>query len=138
LSSTGHRNCRSIITVHINVAPLQQVINNLINNAVDALDHTDNPQIKVNLETKAILPHHIQQPHATENYIHISISDNGPGVERHVLEHIFEPFFTTKEIGKGTGLGLAMAYGTVQSHRGFLTIDSEIGQGSTFHIYLPT
>jgi len=127
------------INAHIDTAQLRQVINNLLNNAADALANTPEPTISIRLQQQVSLPKHLINDHTSViSYAQISIQDNGSGIEKEVLEHIFEPFFTTKEIGKGTGLGLAMAYGTIQSHHGQLTIDSEVGVGSTFHIYLPT
>lgn len=71
------------------------------------------------------------------NYIQLSVSDTGTGIEPEVLKHIFEPFFTTKEEGKGTGMGLAAVYGAVKSHSGAVRVDSAVGEGSTFHLYFP-
>jgi signal transduction histidine kinase len=66
------------------------------------------------------------------------VSDTGDGIPEDVLPRIFEPFFTTKPVGKGTGMGLAAAYGTANSHGGSITVESVVGQGTTFTITLPT
>ncbi len=71
------------------------------------------------------------------DYVLLSVVDNGSGIEKEILDHIFEPFFTSKEIGKGTGLGLAMIYGIVKNHKGLITCDSEPGVGTVFKLYLP-
>lgn len=71
------------------------------------------------------------------NYVRVTVSDTGEGIEPEVLEHIFEPFFTTKGPQKGSGLGLSMVYGLMEQHKGLIDVESTIGLGSAFRIYFP-
>ncbi|MDC7218915.1 MAG: ATP-binding protein [Spirochaetales bacterium] len=70
-------------------------------------------------------------------YIKLMVSDTGTGIDPKIMDKIFEPFFTSKELGKGTGLGLSMVYATIQEHKGAIELFSEVGKGTSFHIYLP-
>ncbi|MDX8410805.1 MAG: response regulator [Mariprofundaceae bacterium] len=131
--------CTASLSINGDVTQLHQVLMNLINNARDAVEGADEPCIAIRLElfqpTEDFL--HRRAYFNVDRYAHLSVEDNGYGIPEDMIEHVFEPFFTTKEIGKGTGLGLAMVYGAIKTHHGFVEVESIAGQGSTFHIYLP-
>jgi len=118
---------------------LHQVLMNLMNNARDAVEHVHDPRITTRLAVfhadDGWLEHHAD--FTPGYYAHLSIEDNGCGIPEQQLEHLFEPFFTTKEVGKGTGLGLAMVFGAIKTHHGFVDVESVPGEGSSFHIYIP-
>jgi len=117
---------------------LHQALLNLISNACDALEQATCPHIVIQLdECRASDKPVIKRRAYADRYAHLSITDNGCGIEPAERQHIFDPFFTTKEPGKGTGLGLAMVYGTVESHHGLIEVTSNDDKGTTFHIYLP-
>jgi len=131
--------CNESLVVNGDATQLHQVLLNLINNARDALDGRADPCITVRLAgfhpDKQFIKHHVD--FSDGEYAHLSVEDNGCGVEEGQLEHLFEPFYTTKEQGKGTGLGLAMSFGAIKTHGGHIEVASTEGIGSTFHIYLP-
>lgn len=117
---------------------LQQVLMNLCINARDAMPDGG----KLCIRTERIDVSRLEsQGHAElkpGQYVRFLVTDTGTGIPPEVQDRIFEPFFTTKEVGTGTGLGLAMAFGVVQQNGGFINCYSEIGFGTTFRIYLPT
>ncbi|MBN4082447.1 response regulator [Mariprofundus ferrooxydans] len=131
--------CADKLLINGDETQLHQVLMNLINNARDALENSDNPSITVQLSRFIPDGAFIQKYGCSqiERYAHISIADNGMGISNEHLEHLFEPFFTTKEEGKGTGLGLSMVFGAIETHKGFIEVESREGEGTTFHIYIP-
>ncbi len=117
---------------------LQQIIMNLGANASHAM-WTKGGTMEIALRAVTVdSPELLPEPDMTPgDYLVLSVSDTGIGMENKVLKRIFEPFFTTKEKGQGTGLGLSMVYGIVKSHKGGIRVTSRPGQGSTFSVFLP-
>ena len=126
----------AIWPVEVDQGQLQQVLLNLFVNAGQAMPGGGDLTLVTN---NLILGEHeakeVGLPPA--RYVRISISDSGIGIDEGTRQRIFEPFFTTKERGHGTGLGLASAYGIIQNHQGTIDVVSQVGEGATFHIYLP-
>lgn len=118
---------------------IQQAMLNLINNAKDALEGRINPEISISLDQFDAPPafRHKHPSLEGEAFACIRVSDNGQGIQPEAIPHLFEPFFTTKEVGKGTGLGLAMVHGSVEIHGGTIEVESTPGEGTSFSIYLP-
>lgn len=118
-------------------AQIQQILMNLCINAQDAMPEGG----KLILKTKNIKSKKIKNPAdsktTTRDYVRLQITDTGAGMNPEIKEQIFEPFFTTKVADKGTGLGLAVVYGIVEQHKGFIEVESEEGKGTTFYIYFP-
>jgi len=131
--------CSDALQVKGDATQLHQVLMNLVNNARDAVEGVDDPCITVRLEPFYADDAFVENRafFNTGVFAHVSVQDNGCGIPAHQIEHLFEPFFTTKEQGKGTGLGLAMVFGAVKTHGGFVEVDSAAGTGATFHIYIP-
>jgi PAS domain S-box-containing protein len=118
-----------------NATQIQQIIMNLGANARDAMDATGG-RLAIHLEVVEVDAASHPALHAGP-YVRLSVRDSGPGIPPDVLARIFEPFFTTKEVGQGTGLGLSVVHGIVESHNGALLVESPPGQGTTFMLYLP-
>jgi len=117
---------------------IHQILMNLGTNAGHAMkDHTG--RLEVRLENFVADAHTVsEQPRLKMGrYVRLSVSDTGTGMDKATMERIFEPFFTTKVQGEGTGLGLAVVHGIMQSHGGVITVYSQPGEGTTFHLYFP-
>ena len=123
--------------IHADPGMLEQVLVNLAVNSRDAMPRGG--QLSISTFAKEINEAYVlRQPEArTGYYVGLSISDTGHGMDSATLGRIFEPFFTTKEIGKGTGLGLATVYGIVKQHHGWVEVESQVGRGTTFTIFIP-
>jgi len=126
-----------LLPIEADPAQMSQVVMNLCLNACDAMPEGG----VLTLETKGVtVDATYAQGHVEAEpgrYVRLSVSDTGTGMSADVQAHLFEPFFTTKPVGKGTGLGLSTVYGIVKAHNGFITVYSELGKGSVFHVHLP-
>jgi two-component system, NtrC family, sensor kinase len=116
-------------------AQLQQVLLNLILNGIHAMPDGGRITLLSFSATAVSVPDGIENP--DQPWVCLQVSDQGSGIEPEVQKLMFDPFFTTKDVGEGTGLGLSIAYGIVQEHGGWITVDSVPGQGSCFRVYLP-
>jgi PAS domain S-box-containing protein len=125
------------LTIMADITQIEQVLMNLAANARDAMPDGGSLVISTDLvrcDDDFITAYGYGKP---GTYALISVDDTGQGMDEKTKERIFEPFFTTKEVGKGTGLGLAMVYGIIEQHEGYINVYSEQGRGTTFKIYLP-
>jgi PAS domain S-box-containing protein len=125
------------LTIMADITQIDQILMNLATNAQDAMPGGGSLIIstgRVELNGEYIKAYGCGTP---GSYALLSVEDTGAGIDEKIRERIFEPFFTTKEVGKGTGLGLAMVYGIVKQHDGYVNVYSEPGRGTTFKILLP-
>jgi PAS domain S-box-containing protein len=128
---------RRVSPVKMDPTQIDQILANLCVNARDAISDTG----RITIETGMVT---VDQAAAAGNpdavageYVVLTVSDNGSGIDPETLAHLFEPFYTTKQVGEGTGLGLATVYGIVTQNNGFVEVSSEVGQGATFTVHLP-
>ncbi len=135
------------ITIHLELAKdlfaieadptqIEQVLLNLCVNAADAMPGGGDMTLKTANVTHEDMKGKLYEPRPG-SYVLLAVTDTGTGMYKKTMERIFDPFFTTKEMGRGTGLGLASAYGIIKGHGGYIDADSTRGRGTTFSIYLP-
>jgi PAS domain S-box-containing protein len=129
--------CQTAPTVEADAGMMEQVLLNLAVNARDAMPKGG--QLAIRITVIEVDDSYVaRQPDARKGvYVCISVTDTGTGIASENLPRIFEPFFTTKAIGKGTGLGLATVYGIVKQHQGWIELESYVGKGTTFRIFIP-
>jgi two-component system, NtrC family, sensor kinase len=121
-------------TAAVDAAQLEQVVTNLVMNAIQAMPDGGTVNVSINREST-------RPPWQVEDgdspYMCIRVKDEGRGIHPEHLPHIFEPFYTTKGVGEGTGLGLSVSYGIVEEHRGWITVESKVDSGSVFAVFVP-
>jgi two-component system NtrC family sensor kinase len=113
---------------------IQQVLINLVMNGIQAMPGGGHLELRLDME---YADHPALSSGLGKSYVVVSIKDEGEGIPENNINHLFEPFFTTKSVGEGTGLGLSIAYGIVQEHGGWIDVQSKIGEGTCFTIYIP-
>ncbi len=126
----------NIWMVEVDQSQIEQVLLNLYVNAGQAMPNGGDLYIRtenVNLNKKHVEPYGLKPG----DYVRISVTDSGIGMDKATQKRVFDPFFTTKEMGRGTGLGLASAYGIIKNHNGFFEVSSKINKGTAFNFYLP-
>jgi PAS domain S-box-containing protein len=127
---------KALPALSIDRTQLHQALLNLCVNARDAMSDHGGLTIATHLVAGDVLGSRFTAAFG-RTFVEISVRDDGVGMDEATRSRIFEPFFTTKDIGKGTGLGLAVVFGVVQEHQGFVDVESSVGRGSTFNVYLP-
>jgi len=125
-------------SLSVDVSMMEQILVNLVINARDAM--RDGGYLTLTTSQQVLEPvASILNPEARPgHYVCLTVADTGCGMDANTLNHMFEPFFTTKEPGKGTGLGLATVYGIVKQHQGWVVVESQLGKGTTFTLFLPS
>jgi nitrogen-specific signal transduction histidine kinase/CheY-like chemotaxis protein len=125
------------LPVIVDIGQIEQILMNLVTNARDAMPDGGIISIETSYFSAREEDRNIQPYIEAGQYALLQVSDTGMGMDKETQQRIFEPFFSTKEVGKGTGLGLAMTYGIIKQHNGYINVYSEPGKGTTFRIYLP-
>ena len=118
-----HKDYGEVPPVKCQFGKLNQVFLNIINNAIQAIGEEEG---NIYLSTRK-----------DDDWVEVSIRDDGKGMDEETMSHIFNPFFTTKDVGEGTGLGLSISYGIIEEHRGNIQVESKPGEGANFILRLP-
>jgi signal transduction histidine kinase len=136
--------CNPTQILAADVVQLNQALLNLLLNAKDALKESKKENLTIHLSAEDTIENYPDEkvpPHLAnqelKNYLCLSVADNGCGMSEETIAKVFEPFFTTKPVGLGTGMGLAMVYGTINNHKGWIRVESTVGVGTTFRLFLP-
>jgi two-component system cell cycle sensor histidine kinase/response regulator CckA len=133
-----HRQLREeLLAIEADPGQIEQVLWNLFVNAADAMPGGGDLILKTHNVTHEDMKDKLYDP-KPGGYVLLTVADTGIGMDKQTIDRIFDPFFTTKEMGRGTGLGLASAYGIIKAHAGYIDVESEKGVGTTFSIYLPS
>jgi two-component system, NtrC family, sensor kinase len=122
------------VEADVDVGQIQQALTNLVVNGIQSMSSGGRLRVKLTRE-RATPPDDLGT--RTGEFARLSVIDQGAGIAPEALPRVFEPFFTTKGVGEGTGLGLSVAYGIARDHGGWIAVDSELGRGSHFALYLP-
>ena len=128
---------KDLPSVNADLGMIEQALTNLIVNARDAMPQGGSILIKTEATKIDGTQIEIHAERRTGEFVCVTVKDSGGGIRPEHLSRIFEPFFTTKEVGKGTGLGLAMVYGAMRLHQGWIEVSSQVGEGTTFKLFLP-
>ncbi|HWX20280.1 MAG TPA: response regulator [Candidatus Binatia bacterium] len=127
----------SIPAIYADASMLDQIVMNLAVNARDAMPDGGRVSISTSLQTIHRAPTPMDPQRRDGEFVCLTFTDTGAGMDTPILSRIFEPFFTTKPVGKGTGLGLSTVFGIVRAHQGWLVVESQPNQGTTFRLYFP-
>ncbi|MBW2073221.1 MAG: hypothetical protein JRI58_00530 [Deltaproteobacteria bacterium] len=124
---------KDLFAIEADLGQIEQVLLNLYVNAADAMHGGGNLILKTMNTAHKDMKGKLYDP-KPGNYVLLTVTDTGTGMDKETIERIFDPFFTTKKMGRGTGLGLASAYGIIKGHGGYIDVESNKGRGTTFSI----